>query len=240
MSDHTTLPPGVYSEGKPITEVPELAEAMPGSKYIDLATNTEYTKTETGWDKSEQVTLGYLTPPPQPEVGDVCIVEGVRKRFNGHYWEVPLHKYVSTKKYDHNAGLSATFRQWRAQSHCRFLHGYAIAVKLTFASFDVDVRNWVVDFGSLKSFKAMLEDLLDHKTLVAEDDPMLYAFQEMEKNELIQLRVVPATGCEAMAKLLFETAEVWLKDNGYAPRCWLESVEVSEHTGNSAVYATTA
>ena len=41
--------------------------------------------------------------------------------------------YYSTKTYDHNEGLSCAFRQWRAEdSHCRFIHGYAIAVSLTF------------------------------------------------------------------------------------------------------------
>lgn len=29
--------------------------------------------------------------------------------------------YVSTKTYGHEVGLSATFRQWRASSHCRLL-----------------------------------------------------------------------------------------------------------------------
>lgn len=145
--------------------------------------------------------------------------------------------FVSTKTYDHNAGLSATFRQWRAQSHCRFLHGYAIAVRVVFEADTLDARNWVVDFGSLKSFKALLEDLLDHKTLVAFDDPELATFRDLAGKGLIQLRVVPSTGCEAMAIMLHQAMEVWLKDNGYAPRVRCASVEVSEHSGNSALAA---
>ena len=48
--------------------------------------------------------------------------------------------------------------------------------------------------------------------------------------------VVPATGCEAFAQMIFECAEVWLLDNGYTPRCKLVSVEVREHGANSAIY----
>lgn len=144
--------------------------------------------------------------------------------------------YYSTKTYCHNVGLSCAFRQWRAESHCRFLHGYALEVKFTFAATDLDVRNWVVDFGSLKSLKGWLENLLDHKTLVAEDDPYHNEFERLHRLGIIDMRVVPATGCEATARIIFDATEVWLTDNGYAPRVFLVSVEVREHGGNSAIY----
>jgi len=144
--------------------------------------------------------------------------------------------YSSTKTYVHSVGLACAFRQWRADSHCRFLHGYALSIKFTFCAAELDVRNWVVDFGSLKSMKGWLEDLLDHKTLVASDDPELEMFRELDKRGVICLREVPATGCEALAYHIYQFAETWLKDNGYSPRCTLKSVEVREHDGNSAVY----
>lgn len=144
--------------------------------------------------------------------------------------------HQSTKTYGHEIGLSAAFRQWRADSHCRYLHGYALAVKFVFEATELDVRNWVVDFGSLKSLKGWLEDQFDHKTLVAEDDPALSTFQLMEAQGLCQLRVVPAVGCEKFAEMIFGAAEVWLKDNGYGARVRLVSVEVREHGANSAIY----
>lgn len=146
--------------------------------------------------------------------------------------------YGSTKTYVHSVGLSACFRQWRAQSHCRFLHGYALQVHVKFETQRLDERNWAVDFGSLKSFKGWLEDTFDHKTLVAEDDPALELFKDMAKDkrtgQLIQLRIVPSTGCEAFARMIYEYLEGWLVDNGYTPRVKLVQVEVSEHNGNSA------
>lgn len=144
--------------------------------------------------------------------------------------------YVSTKTYGHEVGLSACFRQWRAESHCRLLHGYALAVRFEFAAEELDVRNWVVDFGSLKSLRGWLEDTFDHTLLVAEDDPEKDYLCSLQGLGLARCVVVPATGCEAFARLIFEAAEVWLKDNGYGPRCQLVSVEVREHGANSAIY----
>lgn len=144
--------------------------------------------------------------------------------------------FFSTKTFGHELGLSAAFRQWRADSHCRFIHGYALSIKLTFVALDLDVRNWVVDFGSLKSLRQRLEDTFDHKLIVAEDDPKLEVLKELEVHGLAELVMVENTGCEAFAKLVLESTDVWLQDAGYAPRCWVYCVEVAEHGANSAIY----
>lgn len=144
-------------------------------------------------------------------------------------------EYVSTKTYNHSVGLSCAFRQWRAESHCRFIHGYAIKVHFEFSTTELDHRNWAVDFGSLKPLKGWLEDMFDHKTLVASDDPKISIFREMEIAGLIQLRIVPSAGCEAMARIIYEYAEQWLKDAGYG-HVVLEEVTVAEHDGNAAKY----
>lgn len=142
--------------------------------------------------------------------------------------------YGSTKTYTHSVGLSAAFRQWRAQSHCRFLHGYSLQVHVEFESKNLDIRNWVVDFGSLKSFKGWLEDTFDHKTLVAIDDPELSTFEKLHQQGIIQIRHVPSTGCESFARMIFEYLEMWLHDNYPNVQVQLTKVEVSEHGGNSA------
>jgi 6-pyruvoyltetrahydropterin/6-carboxytetrahydropterin synthase len=144
--------------------------------------------------------------------------------------------YYSTKTYGHEIGLSAAFRQWRAESHCRLIHGYSLAIKFVFESEDLDVRNWVVDFGSLKSLKGWLESTFDHTLLVAEDDPEKDLFVALDNAGVARIVVVPATGCEAFAELIHECTTVWLKDNGYSPRVRLTSVEVKEHGANSAIF----
>ena len=144
--------------------------------------------------------------------------------------------YRSSKTYGHEVGLTAVFRQWRAQSHCRFLHGYALKVHIEFEADELDERHWVVDFGSLKSFKGWLENTFDHRLLIAEDDPQKEMLQAIGGLNLAQIVMVPATGCEAFAELVYVGAQIWLKDNGYTPRVRVHSVTVSEHGANSATY----
>jgi 6-pyruvoyltetrahydropterin/6-carboxytetrahydropterin synthase len=147
--------------------------------------------------------------------------------------------FASTKTYGHEIGLSACFRQWRAESHCRLLHGYALAVRFEFEAAALDVRNWVVDFGSLKTLKGWLEKTFDHTLLVAEDDPHRETLHALHTAGLARVVMVDATGCEAFAKLIAEVTTDWLRMNGYAPRVRLAAVEVREHGANSAIYRPT-
>ena len=140
--------------------------------------------------------------------------------------------YGSTKSYI--ATTSTAFRQWVALSHCNTIHGYSLTFKATFEADELDARSWVVDFGSLKSFKGWLEKTFDHTTLVSADDPQLDWFKEAHNRKIIDMREVEATGCEATARMVFEYLEMWLKDNGYTPRVRLVRIDVSEHQGNSA------
>jgi 6-pyruvoyltetrahydropterin/6-carboxytetrahydropterin synthase len=143
--------------------------------------------------------------------------------------------YRSTKSYDHAEGLSCCFRQWRAASHCRLLHGYALAFRFVFATHRLDEHNWCYDFGGLKPIRAWLHEMFDHTMIVAEDDPQLPAFRLLHEQKLVDLRVLPAVGCEALAKHTFDHVAAFVKE-ATAGRAWLESVEVREHGGNSAIY----
>ncbi|MBM6595183.1 6-pyruvoyl trahydropterin synthase family protein [Microvirga pudoricolor] len=145
--------------------------------------------------------------------------------------------YRSTKTYDHNEGLSCCFRQWRAtHSHCSLIHGYALAFKFVFATHQLDERNWCYDFGGLKPVKEWLKHMFDHTMLVAEDDPERGRLEELGRLGLADVRLMPSVGCEATARYVFDYVLAFVqKETG--GRVWLESVEVREHAGNSAVYA---
>jgi 6-pyruvoyltetrahydropterin/6-carboxytetrahydropterin synthase len=147
-----------------------------------------------------------------------------------------MAKYRSTKTYGHELGLSCCFRQWRADSHCNQLHGYSLAFQVVFEADTLDARNWVVDFGSLKSFKAILEDSFDHKLVVAQDDPELGFILQLKERGIADVLVFPRVGCEAFAEYVGETLDIWLTDNGYAPRVRVVSVECREHGANSALW----
>jgi 6-pyruvoyltetrahydropterin/6-carboxytetrahydropterin synthase len=152
-----------------------------------------------------------------------------------------MSKFKSTKLFD---GYSACFRQWRAEgTHCKFLHGYAVSFKVTFEG-DLDERNWVFDFGGMKRAKTKIQGkapkeffdwLLDHTTIVASDDPALSQFQQLDKQGIIQLRILPQVGCERFAQYLFNEINKFLlvETDG---RVKATSVEVFENQRNSAIY----
>lgn len=145
--------------------------------------------------------------------------------------------YQAVKKYDHNQGFSCCFRQWRADSHCNTMHGYPLAFEFVFEAYSLDKNNWVIDFGGLKPVKAFLEHWFDHTMLVAEDDPHIAWFQDGDKRGLVNLRLMPRVGCESVARFVHMWVSDWLLTEGHSPRVELLSVEVSEHTGNSAIYS---
>jgi 6-pyruvoyltetrahydropterin/6-carboxytetrahydropterin synthase len=144
--------------------------------------------------------------------------------------------YRSTKSYDHSEGLSCCFRQWRAaHSHCRLMHGYALAFRFVFATHRLDQNNWCFDFGGLKPIRAWLHETFDHTMLVAEDDPHLPDFRDLAQKGLVDLRVLPNVGCEATAEYVFDHVSRFITEQT-GGRVWLEVVEVKEHGGNSAIY----
>ncbi len=149
--------------------------------------------------------------------------------------DAPTWRMVKT--YGHEQGLSCAFRQWQAQhSHCRFLHGYALAFRFTFVAETLDDRGWCVDFGGLKPLRAWLAHMFDHTLLVAGDDPELATFTALQATGLAQLRTVAAVGCEAFAALAYGWATDFLTSETRG-RVTVEQVEVSEHPGNAATFS---
>ena len=150
-------------------------------------------------------------------------------------------KYQSTKLFD---GFSTVFRQWKAnETHCKFLHGYGISFKITFEG-ELDGKNWVWDFGGMKRAKNKIDGftpkmwmdyMFDHTTLVAEDDPFLEGFKKMDAQDIIQLRIIPATGAEQFAKFIFNKINdfVQVETKG---RVRVTQVEFKENEKNSAIY----
>jgi 6-pyruvoyltetrahydropterin/6-carboxytetrahydropterin synthase len=142
--------------------------------------------------------------------------------------------FVSTKTYGHERGLAVAYRQWRAESHCRYIHGYSMAFYFEFECPEVDFRNWVVDFGGLKNLKDFLEYQFDHTLLVAQDDPEYDKFMELDRQGLAQVREVERTGCEGLSKALYDYMnEIYLPDNGWK-HVHCRKVQVMETPSNSA------
>ena len=125
-----------------------------------------------------------------------------------------------------------------------YLHGYAISFRVWFEG-ELDERNWVFDFGGMKRAKTTIHGmqpkdyfayLLDHTTIITQDDPYLETFKQMDRDGIIQLRIMDAVGCEQFAKYLYEILNAFLEEetNG---RVKAAKVEVYEHERNSASYS---
>lgn len=144
--------------------------------------------------------------------------------------------WQSTKTYGPEVGLSCAFRQWRAESHCLYTHGYALSFKFVFESEALDDNGWVVDFGGLSDLRDNLKRYFDHTTAVAFDDPMMDFFKEARDLSIIDLRVFPrGVGCERFAEFAHGMAAEIIKKK-YGDRITVVSCECSEHGANSATY----
>ena len=150
--------------------------------------------------------------------------------------------FVSTKVFD---GFSCCFRQWKATTtHCQYLHGYGVSFKVWFEG-ELDERNWVWDFGGMKRAKTKIDGMspkewmdymFDHTVLVAEDDPHLEGFKNMNDTGVAQVRVIPATGAEKFAEFIFNKLNPFVKEETNN-RVKVKQVEFREHGKNSAIYS---
>lgn len=140
--------------------------------------------------------------------------------------------FRSTKRF---TGFPCTHRQWKAESHCRYVHGYSREFYFEFAALELTQEGWVVDFGGLKELKNWLDSVFDHTFLVAQDDPELASFKELDEKGVIQLRVLPNPGMEGTALYVYEEATRIL-EKLYGKRAWITKVEVRENEKNSAFY----
>jgi len=145
--------------------------------------------------------------------------------------------HLSTKTYGNERGLSCCSRQWAADSDCHLLHGYSFGFHFVFAAEQLDKRGWVLDFGrgGFGRIRDWLHEMFDHSLLVAEDDPERPALEALGARGIARVRVVPGTSCERMAEMTFYKADEIVKA-ATGGRCWVESVECSEHGSNSAIY----
>ncbi len=153
-----------------------------------------------------------------------------------------MGKYQSSKVFD---GFSTVFRQWKAETtHCRFVHGYGISFKVYFEG-ELDERNWVWDFGGMKRAKTLIDGkqpkawmdyMFDHTLIVAEDDPNLKAFQQMDKAGVAQVRVIPATGAEKFAEYIYRNINEFVKTETNN-RVRVTKVKFMEHGKNAAYYS---
>lgn len=150
--------------------------------------------------------------------------------------------FTSSKLFD---GFSTVFRQHSAtDTHCSYLHGYDVEFRVFFEG-ELDNRNWVWDFGGMKRAKGTIDGMnpkewlnymFDHTTCVAENDPYLSLFKQMDDNKIIQLRILPATGAEKFAQYLYEKLGKFVNEETDG-RVKVTKVDFYENHRNMASYS---
>ena len=153
-----------------------------------------------------------------------------------------MGKFQSSKVFD---GFSTVFRQHSAENtHCRFVHGYGISFKVYFEG-ELDHRNWVWDFGGMKRAKTLIDGktpkawmdyMFDHTMIVAEDDPEVAAFKQMDTAGVAQVRIIPATGAEKFSEYIYNKLNEFVKTETNN-RVRVIKVKFMEHGKNAAYYS---
>lgn len=177
-----------------------------------------------------------------------------------------MANFQSTKTYGTDRGLSCCFRQPKAtHSHCSTAHGYSLGFKFTWESGEsLDDKDWCFDFGNMKPIKEWLDYMYDHTMVVSIHDPALELFKQLalfssdpqyngkprtdlkpyQEGRVIDLRITEGVGCEMFAKMTYHKANEILEKMKTGelgrylvnPDVTLVSVEVFEHSSNSAIY----
>jgi len=83
--------------------------------------------------------------------------------------------------------------------------------------------------------KAWMDYMLDHTTIVAEDDPFLEDFKDMDARGVIQMRVIPAVGAERFAEYFYNVLNEFIQAETDG-RVKVVQVEFREHEKNTAFY----
>lgn len=146
------------------------------------------------------------------------------------------YEYFVTKTFNPNKGYSCAFRNWRATSHCRLIHGYDLVFQITFACQPANLtpEGWVIDFGGLDWIKTRIEDAFDHTILVAEDDPALQLFMSLQLHDAAKVVKMQRVGCEAFSSWLAALATDYLMETDQLSRVRVRTATVFEHGANVA------
>lgn len=144
--------------------------------------------------------------------------------------------YISTKTFTENDGLSCSYRLWQSANQHQKLHGAALCFKLVFECHHLTDDKQTIDLLDLEHVRDWLRSNFSFTVCVAHDDPELESFVALSQKGLIDIRIMPAVGCEKFAEATFRYVMDWLHGSGLIRRVTIRSVECIEHGGNGSLY----
>ena len=78
--------------------------------------------------------------------------------------------------------------------------------------------------------------MFDHTTVIAKDDPKIEVFKDLEKEGLVQLRIIDKVGCEKFAEYVFNYINKIVSEES-ENRVRVQKVECFEDDKNSAIFS---
>jgi 6-pyruvoyltetrahydropterin/6-carboxytetrahydropterin synthase len=81
-----------------------------------------------------------------------------------------------------------------------------------------------------------MDYMFDHTMIIAEDDPEVEAFKQMDAVGVAQVRVIPATGAEKFAEYIYTKLNSFVQTETEG-RVRVTKVKFAEHGKNAAYYS---
>lgn len=125
------------------------------------------------------------------------------------------------------------------KSKCANLHGHTYKLRVSVNGHVITKEGtsdegMVIDFADLKEIMIKeVDDLLDHRFMVYEDDPLIGLFDSMELNygqKFVVVDFIPT--CENIARMIFHLLQKPLRDK----KILLQQVELYETPTSSGIY----
>jgi 6-pyruvoyltetrahydropterin/6-carboxytetrahydropterin synthase len=146
--------------------------------------------------------------------------------------------YLTSTTFGGASGFSCCYRDHNDdESNLGLLHGAVLSFKIIFEADALGENGRVlatVDMGNIEEF---LDVTFGHTTIVAQDDPSLEAFEQLNEDDAIDLVITPRSSLENFAKTVYDYCDHWLGKKSLQDRVTVHSVECREHDGSSAIYA---
>lgn len=133
------------------------------------------------------------------------------------------------------SSFSAAHRLLGYPGKCAAPHGHTFRVELLVAERELDGHGLTVDFGDLKAWlRGWTDEHWDHAFLANDEDwRLIEALRALPESKLYLFRGLnPST--EAMARTLFEAAQVRFGDRVASVRVWETPLQYAEYVPDGA------
>ena len=113
------------------------------------------------------------------------------------------------------------------EGKCRYLHGHNGRAEITLAAEGLDHRGMLVDFTDIKkSLRTWIDNELDHRMILHQDDPLLAVLQQHQQPVFL---IAQNPTAENIARLIYDQArkfgfpvekvQLWETPNSHATYC---------------------